>query len=59
MKRVKWGENNYKLVLGAVGVLEQESDADNTARGDNLKQRCEHGVMMNNQLPWHHVGSGL
>jgi len=36
MKRANWRENNYTLVLGAIGVLEQESDADNSTGRDNL-----------------------
>ena len=47
------------ILPGAVSILEYEAYADNPAGGDNLWQKLDQNICVEEQIPWHHAGSGL
>jgi hypothetical protein len=46
------------ILPGAVSILEYEAYADNPAGGDNLRQKLYQKICVEEEIPWHHVGSG-
>ena len=42
----------------AVSILENEAYADNPAGGDNLWQKLDQNICVEEEIPWHHAGSG-
>ena len=47
------------ILPGAVSILEYEAYADNPAGGDNLWQKLDQNICVEEEIPWHHAGSGL
>ena len=46
------------IIPGAVSILEHEAYADNPAGGDNLWQKLDQNICVEEEIPWHHAGSG-
>ena len=46
------------ILPGAVSILEYEAYADNPAGGDNLWQKLDQNICVEEEIPWHHAGSG-
>ena len=46
------------IIPGAVSMLEYEAYADNPTGGDNLRQKLEQNICVEEEIPLHHAGSG-